>query len=55
MTIKVRKSSIRRGWAVLPYYQCTGPDGPAFDNTSKAELLRILRRRYGREVALEIA
>lgn len=30
------------------YYECTGPDGTKFDNTSKAELLRVLRKHYGK-------
>jgi hypothetical protein len=28
-------------------YRCTGPDGTAFQNYNRAELLSLLRRRYG--------
>ena len=28
-------------------YTCTGPDGRAYKNTNKAELLSLLHRRYG--------
>lgn len=30
------------------YYECHGPDGTKFTNTSKETLLSVLRRRYGR-------
>lgn len=30
-----------------PDYTCHGPDGKRFTNTSKAELLAVLRRNYG--------
>lgn len=29
------------------YYECTGPDGRKFTNTSKTELARALRKYYG--------
>lgn len=35
------------------YYECQGPDGTVFTNSSKAELKRVLTRKYGR-VELEI-
>lgn len=31
-----------------PYYQCTGPDGTRFDNTSIKTLRDVLRRHYGK-------
>ena len=30
------------------YYECTGPDGTRFDNTSIRTLRDLLERRYGR-------
>jgi len=34
-------------------YTCTGPDGVRYQNASKATLVALLRRKYGR-VELEI-
>lgn len=53
--IKVAKSRLysdltRRS---SPYYECTGPDGTRFDNTSIKTLREVLRRKYGR-VELEV-
>lgn len=32
------------------YYECTGPDGRRFNNTSLVTLRRVLRERYGKVV-----
>jgi hypothetical protein len=53
--IKVEKSRLysdltRRS---SPYYECTGPDGTRFTNTSLTTLRSVLRARYGR-VELDI-
>jgi hypothetical protein len=51
--IHVVKSTITGGRASgRPYmqnhYACTGPDETKFTNSDKAELKRILTRRYGK-------
>lgn len=42
----------RRGPAWTWSYDCVGPDGTRFDNTSIGELRKVLRRKYG--VGIEI-
>jgi hypothetical protein len=37
------------GW----WYECDGPDGTHFTNTSIVELRSVLRRRYGRAVVIK--
>lgn len=34
------------------YYECRGPDGEKFTNTSIGTLRDVLRRRYGRDVVI---
>lgn len=36
------------------YYECHGPDGTRFTNSSRATLLDVLRRKYGRGVKLTV-
>lgn len=58
-TIKVNKQPYFRGAGRLHpfgnWYECVGPDGTQFTNTSIAELRLVLKRRYGRTVVIEVA
>jgi hypothetical protein len=40
---------------VATLYTATGPDGARFDNQSRAEIARVIRRRYGRGVVIRDA
>lgn len=47
-TIQVSLSLLRRGNYMQNYYECVGPDGTKFTNSSKATLKSVLTRRYGK-------
>jgi hypothetical protein len=55
VTIHVTLSTIvggasRYGRYEQRYYECFGPDGTKFTNSSKATLKSVLQRRYGKVV-----
>lgn len=54
ITINVTLTSIfargRYGRFVQRYYECFGPDGTKFTNSSEATLKSVLQRRYGKVV-----
>jgi len=54
--IEVAKSSIYSEMTrrTKPYYECTGPDGTRFDNTSFSTLVDILHRKYGRDIEIDV-
>lgn len=51
VTITVERGEVFYRGSRYPWrsdYRCTGPDGVAIQNGSKAELKRVLQRRYGK-------
>lgn len=51
---KVYPRPARRGRAWYWSYDCVGPDGRRFDNTSIVTLRQVLRRYYGKGVTVEV-
>jgi len=54
-TIEVlRTGDLRRGSYAQPYYEAVGPDGTKFTNSSKAEITRVIKARYGRSTVVTV-
>lgn len=49
---KVYPQPARQGRAWHWVYECFGPDGRRFDNTSIRSLRDVLKRRYGRDIEI---
>jgi hypothetical protein len=50
--IRSRSPGNRR--PVSNYYECVGPDGRRFSNSSIVELRRVLKARYGGDVEVVV-
>lgn len=53
ITVECRRETLLRRSARRPLqdrtvYTCVGPDGKRYQNTNRADLLALLRQRYGK-------